>query len=281
MRNTFIEHLLAKAEADARVFLVVGDLGFSVVEPFVARFPDRFLNAGVAEQNMTSVAAGLAREGYRVFTYSIANFSTTRCLEQIRVDVCYHDLPVCVVAVGGGFMYGSLGPTHHATEDIALMRVLPGMRVYVPFSKAATREAVDQVLAGHGPAYLRLGREDVAVDVVDPAGLTYVRRAGGRVLYLVAGQISSAMLAAAEAEGADVAALLCVKPLPEEALHAALGAYAKVVVWEDHQREGGVFGAVAELASAVESCSIQGRFSPYAAKEAEQRRRMMERRTNP
>ena len=127
MRAAFFKTLLDLAERDERIHLVVGDLGFGVVEPFARRFPDRFLNAGVAEQNMTGVAAGLALCGKVVFTYSIGNFSTIRCLEQIRNDICYHRADVKIVSVGGGFAYGPLGMTHHALEDLAIMRVLPGM----------------------------------------------------------------------------------------------------------------------------------------------------------
>src|SRR5438046_10500081 len=122
MRAAFFKTLLDLAERDERIHLVVGDLGFGVVEPFARRFPDRFLNAGVAEQNMTGIAAGLALCGKTVFTYSIANFPTLRCLEQIRNDVCYHNASVKVVAVGGGFAYGSLGMAHHAHEDLAVSR---------------------------------------------------------------------------------------------------------------------------------------------------------------
>src|SRR5947208_16901085 len=116
MRTTFINQLIEEAKKDKNIFLIVGDLGFSVVEPFAKEFPDRFLNAGVAEQNMTGVAAGLASEGYHVFTYSIANFPTFRCLEQIRNDICYHRLPVTVVSVGAGMAYGNLGYSHHAVQ---------------------------------------------------------------------------------------------------------------------------------------------------------------------
>src|SRR5499433_526649 len=116
MRAAFLNTLLKLAERDERIHFVVGDLGFGVVEPFARRFPDRFLNAGVAEQNMTGVAAGMALSGKIVFTYSIANFPVLRCLEQIRNDVCYHHANVKVVAVGGGLAYGSLGASHHATE---------------------------------------------------------------------------------------------------------------------------------------------------------------------
>jgi len=276
MRNTFVHHLIEKAEADERVFLVVGDLGFSVVEGFVERFPDRFLNAGVAEQNMTSIAAGLAREGYRPFTYSIANFSTMRCLEQIRNDVCYHKLPVCVVAVGGGYMYGPLGPTHHATEDIAVMRALPGMRVFVPFGTASTRSAVDEILAEDKPAYLRLGRADVEAD---PAGngITPIRapKGSGRAIVSV-GQLDKEVIARAEREGADLFAWCRIKPAPEAALWELAERYSEILVVEDHQREGGAYSAFSEVVSRLKSASIRGHFSSNVCKEAEQRKRMIQ-----
>src|SRR4051812_19286753 len=124
MRTAFISRLIEEARKDSRVFLLVGDLGFSVVEPFRDEFPKQFLNVGVAEQNMTGVAAGLAMEGYTVFTYSIGNFPTLRCMEQIRYDVCYHNLNVKIVSVGGGYAYGPLGASHHATEEIGMLRTI-------------------------------------------------------------------------------------------------------------------------------------------------------------
>src|SRR5262245_66692055 len=127
MRDAFVEAVTELAAADERIWLLTGDLGFTVFERFRERFSDRFVNVGVAEQNMTGIAAGLAHSGKIVFTYSIANFPTVRCLEQVRVDVCYHDLPVKVVSVGGGFAYGPQGYTHHGVEDLALMRSLPNM----------------------------------------------------------------------------------------------------------------------------------------------------------
>ncbi|HMP74707.1 MAG TPA: transketolase [Kiritimatiellia bacterium] len=276
MRNTFIEHLIRKAELDDRVFLIVGDLGFSVVEPYVARFPDRYLNAGVAEQNMTSVAAGLAREGYRPFTYSIGNFSTVRCLEQIRNDVCYHKLPVCVVAVGGGYMYGPLGPTHHATEDIAILRTLPGMRVFVPFGKASTCMAVDEILAEDQPAYLRLGRADVEREPADNGVTAIVTAPGNRRAILSVGQLARDVLERGRAEARDVYAWCRIKPLPEASLRELVTRYEEILVVEDHQREGGAFSAFSEFTSSLKSESIRGRFSPHVCKETEQRKRMIQ-----
>jgi transketolase len=158
MRTAFLKALCEQATIDDRLFLVCGDLGYSVLEPFAEQFPLRYLNAGVAEQNMTGIAAGLALAGKTVFTYSIANFPVMRCLEQIRTDVCYHNLNVKIVAVGGGLAYGSQGYTHHGVEDLAVMSALPNMVIAAPADPIEAR-AITSLLASYpGPAYLRLGK---------------------------------------------------------------------------------------------------------------------------
>lgn len=163
MRNAFIDELVALAEKHPHIALVVGDLGYSVVEPFADSFPDRFINAGVAEQNMTGLAAGMASEGYHVFTYSIANFPTFRCAEQIRNDVAYHNLPVTVVAVGGGLGYGALGYSHHAVQDYALMRSFPNMLIAAPGDPLEVRACMRFLVNNPQPSYLRLGKAGEAV----------------------------------------------------------------------------------------------------------------------
>ena len=141
MRTSFIDTLCQVAENDRRVWLVTGDLGYSVLEKFSSKFPERYLNAGVAEQNMVGVAAGLAMTGKVVFVYSIANFPTLRCLEQVRNDVCYHKLSVKIVAVGCGLAYGGHGYTHHGVEDLGVMSLLPHMTVIAPGDPVETRWA--------------------------------------------------------------------------------------------------------------------------------------------
>ena len=158
MRNTFINELIGLAEKDKNIFLLVGDLGFSVIEPFAKKFPERFLNCGVAEQNMTGIAAGLAIEGYKVFTYSIANFNTLRCLEQIRNDICYHNLDVTVVSVGAGLSYGSLGYSHHAIQDIAIMGSMPNISLLLPGDPIETKWCLEYASENNNPKYLRLGK---------------------------------------------------------------------------------------------------------------------------
>lgn len=158
MRNAFIEELVTLARQFPQIALIVGDLGYSVVEPFADEFPDRFINAGVAEQNMTGLAAGMASEGYHVFTYSIANFPSFRCAEQIRNDVAYHQLPVTVVSVGGGLAYGALGYSHHAVQDYALMRSFPNMMIASPGDPMEVRAVMRYLVANPQPSYLRLGK---------------------------------------------------------------------------------------------------------------------------
>ncbi len=158
MRDTFVRTLVQLAKEDKNIELVTGDLGFGVLKPFWELCPDQFTNAGIAEQNMTSVAAGMALTGKNVFTYSIGNFPTLRCLEQVRNDCAYHHANVKVVCIGGGFVYGSLGMSHQATEDIAILRALPDVVVLAPADLVEAEECTKALVKYNGTAYLRLGR---------------------------------------------------------------------------------------------------------------------------
>lgn len=192
MRNAFIDELLMQAEANENIALVVGDLGYGVVEPFATRFPKRFFNAGVAEQNMMGLCAGLASEGFHVFVYSIANFPIFRCAEQIRNDVDYHKLPVTVVAVGGGLAYGNLGYSHHAVQDYALMRAMPNMLIAAPGDPMEVRACMRYLIKHPQPSYLRLGKAGepcIHPDVpeVAPGKWLPIRQGMGRKLFLTTG----------------------------------------------------------------------------------------------
>jgi transketolase len=158
MRTQFIKELEKRAESDEKIFLLCGDLGFSVLENFRNKFPDRFLNVGIAEQNMAGIAAGLSLEGYKVFIYSIGNFPSLRAIEQIRYDICYHELNVTIVSVGAGFAYGPLGCSHHATEDFAILRSLPNMIVYNPADPLEVTWSMDEIFNSKKASYLRLGK---------------------------------------------------------------------------------------------------------------------------
>jgi transketolase len=256
MRGAFFRALLELAEQDERVNLVVGDIGFGVVEEFARRFPNRFLNAGVAEQNMTGIAAGMGLSGKIVFTYSIANFPILRCLEQVRNDVCYHNANVKIVAVGGGLAYGALGATHHATEDLAIMRSLPGMVVVAPGDPMETEAATKALTAHAGPCYLRLGRAGEArvhgtqIDFV--LGKAIELREGRDVtLISTGGMLGTAMQIADLLCEAGVQARLLsmhtVRPLDTAALESAVRETAALFTLEEHSVVGGLGGAVAEF----------------------------------
>jgi transketolase len=256
MRTAFIETLIEAARRDDDIFLLNADLGFSVLEPFAAEFPDRYLNVGVAEQNLIGVAAGLALSGFKVFVYSIGNFPTQRCLEQIRVDVCYHEAHVVVAAVGGGFSYGAQGYTHHAIEDFAVMRALPGMRVMAPGDPHETRALTRHLAEIPGPGYIRLGRAGEPVVHAAPLAappLTPIRmREGSDVVLLSTGGILTEAVVAADrlAEGGIGVRLLSVpvlKPLDAAAVLDAISGFALVATIEEHSEIGGLRDTIAPL----------------------------------
>ena len=256
MRTTFVETLTEMAARDHRVMLVVGDLGFGVVTDFARRFPRQFLNVGVAEQNMAGVAAGLAMAGKIVFTYSIGNFPTLRCLEQIRNDICYHDANVIVVSVGGGFSYGALGMTHHATEDIAIMRAIPGMKVIAPGDPLETVAATRAVAEGIGPVYLRLGRAGEPVvhrghlDWTLGKGVTV--REGKDLTLISTGAMLATTVTVAESLARDgfqarVLSMHTISPLDDEAVLSAARESGMIFTIEEHSIVGGLGGAVSEV----------------------------------
>jgi transketolase len=253
MRNAFIDELVALAERHPQIALVVGDLGYSVVEPFADRFPERFINAGVAEQNMTGLAAGMASEGYHVFTYSIANFPTFRCAEQIRNDVDYQKLPVTVVAVGGGLAYGALGYSHHAVQDYALLRSMPNLLIAAPGDPSEVRGCLRYLVANPQPSYLRLGKagerdfHERAVPELLPGRWNRIRAAdvGSRELLLSTGatlELAMSMRERPEYRGIEICTLplwgMSVKSLQAK----QLARYEAVTTLEDHLEDGG-FGS--------------------------------------
>ena len=256
MRTNFIDELCAVAAEDERVWLLCGDLGYSVLEQFADRFPDRFVNVGVAEQNMVGIAAGLAMDGRVVFTYSIANFGTMRCLEQIRNDVCYHALDVKIVSVGGGLAYGPAGYTHHAVEDVAVLRALPHMTVVAPGDPVEARLAVRAIVARPGPCYLRLAKAgEPVLHHTEPEfelGRALRLREGSDVTLVATGGILHSAVAAAEllTEGGIAAGVLSmhtIKPLDGEAVVAAARETGLVCVVEEHGDAGGLSDAVARV----------------------------------
>jgi transketolase len=256
MRTAFFKTLEELAEQDPRITFITGDLGFSVVESFAARFPKQFLNAGVAEANMTGVAVGLALAGKIVFTYSIGNFPTIRCLEQIRNDACYHRANVKIVSVGGGLSYGALGSSHHATEDLAIFRALPEMTVVAPADPVESALATRALVKHNGPCLLRLGKagEPRLHDPTVPftLGKSIRIRDGVDLTVIGTGAIVASCLQAADrlvAQGVSVRVISMhtIKPFDREAVLLAAQETAAILSVEEHSVVGGLGGAVAEV----------------------------------
>ena len=248
MRISFIKTLTEIAEKDERIWLVCGDLGYSVLEEFANKFPNRYINAGVAEQNMTGLSAGLALEGKIVFTYSIANFPTLRCLEQIRNDICYHNLNVNIVSVGGGFSYGSQGYTHHGIEDIGIMCMLPNMDVIAPADPIETKTLLRKIVEKEGPSYLRLGkaREPVIhqtnIDLEIGKGIKLIE--GGDVAIISTGCVLNIALKSAKALlekgiSSDVISMPSIKPIDKDLILKSSFGKKLVITIEEH-RSGGL-----------------------------------------
>ncbi|MCB0353503.1 MAG: hypothetical protein KDD64_08270 [Bdellovibrionales bacterium] len=254
MRDAFIQTLSELAERDPKVLLITGDLGFKVFDDYCERFPNQFLNVGIAEQNMTGVATGMALEGWTVFTYSIGNFPTLRCLEQIRNDACYHGANVKVVCIGGGFSYGALGISHHATEDLAILRALPDITVTVPSDLYEVREATKAIYETPGTCYLRLDRAAGSERPTPQFELGKMRRhkEGSEVAFLCCGGVlEEAMIAARLLDDAGYSSSVCsvhtLKPLDQETILATARSVRALFTLEEHTVEGGLGGAVSEV----------------------------------
>lgn len=252
MREAFVRALTELAEKDERILLVNGDLGFGVLTDFIERFPSQYVNAGIAEQNMTAIACGSALTGARAFTYSIGNFPTLRCLEQLRNDVCYHHADVTVVAVGGGFSYGQLGVSHFATEDLAIMRSLPGMTVVAPSDPWQAYELTMQLHARGGPSYLRIdkGSAGLPAGSVELGKVRTVREGSDAVLFATGGILSEALRAAEELDDEGISTRVVdvhtIKPLDVDGIVAAVAECGHVITLEEHVVTGGLGSAVAE-----------------------------------
>ena len=256
MRDAFNDELYDIAASDPDVLLLTADIGFRVFDRFHADFPGRFINMGVAEPNMLGVAAGLALSGKRPFVYTIIPFLTMRAFEQIRVDMCIQNQPVKIVGVGGGVAYGTLGPTHHAVEDVAILRALPNMTVLVPCDPLETRKAVRAAYEHPGPVYVRLGKNGEpslhANDYDYQIGRAVQMRGGTDATIIVAGAVTRLALEAVERlaqVGVDVRILdmHTIKPIDRQAIQKAAQETKVIVTVEEHNVIGGLGSAVAEV----------------------------------
>ncbi|PIT83933.1 1-deoxy-D-xylulose-5-phosphate synthase [Candidatus Micrarchaeota archaeon CG10_big_fil_rev_8_21_14_0_10_45_29] len=263
MRKTFVEKLLLYAKKYPSLMVVTGDLGYSVFEPFMQKFPEKFINAGIAEQNMMGMSAGLALSGKIVFAYSITPFATVRPLEQIRVDICYHNLPVRIIGTGAGLSYGTLGPTHHGTEDLALMRAMPNMAVCAPADKYELAKIMDASMKMKTPLYIRIGRsQEPDVHSFPPPlkigkGLEVYSKGGDFAIISCGNMVHTALQAAAilfkEGKKGKVISMHTIKPL-DSALVLSLAKKMPLFTLEEHSIIGGLGSAVAETLADAGVC---------------------------
>jgi len=256
MRKAFIETLIKLAEKDKNIYLLTGDLGFSVLEPFSRRFPKRFINCGVAEQNMMGLAAGLALSGKKPYVYSIIPFVTMRCFEQIRNDVCYQNLDVKIVGVGSGLAYGPLGPTHHAIEDIGTLRTLPNMIILSPADPVETKELTLQSYQRKSPTYLRLHKSGEKILYRFPQkieiGKPSILKEGKDGLIIATGILVNLCLEVVEELRKNdynfrLISLHTLKPIEKKEILKAITGFKLIFTVEEHNVFGGLGSAMAEI----------------------------------
>lgn len=260
MRKTFIDELIKIAEVDERIVLLTGDLGFMVLEPFIEAFPQRYINMGVAEQNMMGVATGLAEAGFIPFVYSIATFASMRAYEFIRNGPVLHGLPVRVVGVGGGYEYSLAGPTHHGLEDVGIMRTNPDIAVFAPADAAQTRTVIQKTWDQPTPIYYRLGKNDndhlPALNGSFDLERINILQKGARVAVLTTGSIAinvdTAVKELAElGEQVTFAVVPTLNPAPEADIAALAATHQHIVTIEEHYTQGGLGSMVAEIVAGM------------------------------
>ena len=255
MRDALMKSLFMLAEKDSNLMLLTGDLGYGVFEEFEKKYPRQYLNVGVAEQNMMGVAAGLALEGKIIFTYSIGNFPTLRCLEQIRNDACYHELNINIIATGGGFSYGGLGMSHHATEDLAIMRAVPGITILAPSTSDESEAGVLNLYKANGAGYLRLDKskfENTHTINNISIGKVNILRQGNDITLIVVGGIAEEVMKAAEILSDSniecrVLSLYSIKPIDIDAIKSACDDTLGIITIEEGNLAGGMGSAISEV----------------------------------
>jgi transketolase len=260
MRDTFARTLYEISQEDPKVFIVVADISPAAsMVPFREKYPDHFINVGVAEQSMIGICAGLALRGCTAFAYTIANFSIYRPFEQVRDDLCYQNLPVTVVGVGGGVAYSNLGGTHYTQEDIAVMSALPNMSIIAPCDPLETEAATWACARHSGPVYLRLGKAgepDFTSEALEPFTFGKLRmlKEGSNVCILSYGPIMKSAFELAERiekkRGHPVAVFSAhtLKPLDTDRIEKIMADFETVVVIEEHSKHGGLGAQVKQIA---------------------------------
>ena len=257
MRDILVANILSKARKDKDIILLTADLGFGVLEEFSRELPNQFINTGIAEQNMTGMAAGLALDGRLPFTYSIGNFPTMRCFEQIRNDILYHKLPVNIIAIGGGFSYGQLGISHHATEDIGTLRPLPNLRIFCPCDALETNAIVDYVINNPAPSYIRIDKSKLKEVIITPFNFGSLRKLRDGLDVLIVGYggvLQEAFFAATELEKQGISCAIysapTLKPFDSQSFVELAKAYDAIITLEEHS----IIGGLASIASEAFMC---------------------------
>lgn len=257
MRDAFSRCLVRAALADSRIVLLTGDHGYELFDEFRRVCPDQYINAGVAEQNMVGVAAGLAKAGFRPIVYGLSAFVPMRVLEQIKLDVCYERLPVVFIGDGAGVVYGQLGSSHQCTEDIAALRALPQMHILSPADAREMKACLKLAFEGLGPVYVRMGKADLgavhtAPPLFDWGQMCNVCDGDGPLAWIATGSmVTTAMAAAEDWPGSAVWSVPCIKPLDTEQVAAICRGHEAVVMLEEHSVFGGLGSAVSEIASSA------------------------------
>lgn len=256
MRNVFSRAIVAAAQKDPKVLLLTGDHGYALFDAFRQQVPDQFINAGVAEQNMVGVAAGLAKAGFKPIVYGLSAFVPVRVLEQIKMDVCYEGLPVTFIGDGAGLVYSTLGASHQCTEDIAVLRPLPGMSIYSPCDVHEMEYVLTHALSFRSPAYVRMGKSDVgavhgqAISANPGELLPVMQGMSKEMVFLATGSmVSTACALAEEMGGASVWSAPVIKPINADQVHAIAAQAKTVVVIEEHSIVGGLGSLVSEIVS--------------------------------
>ena len=274
MRSAFSTALVAAAKRDERVVLLTGDHGYALFDEFRQACPKQYINAGVAEQNMVGVAAGLAKGGLRPIVYGLSAFVPIRVLEQIKLDLCYEQLPVVLIGDGAGVVYSSLGTSHQSTEDLAALRAVPHISLLSPADAHEMTACMKLALGASGPVYLRMGKSDLGAIHAAPPALEFgrllcVRPGAGPLAWIATGSmVKTALVAAERWPGSEILSAPSIKPLDEAAIAEICRRHEAVIVLEEHSVYGGLGSAVAEIAAArspawICRIGIQDRFSQY------------------
>jgi transketolase len=272
MRQAFSDAIVAAAQSDPKILMLTGDHGYALFDAFRRTCPGQYINCGVAEQNMIGVAAGLAKAGYRPIVYGLAAFVPMRVLEQIKIDVCYEELPVLLIGDGAGLVYSQLGASHQCTEDIASARSLPGLSVLSPADRFEMTAAMNLALSGRGPAYLRIGKSDRpdvhqgALEIREGEPVRTGQSTGRTAFFATGSQVRTALELSDSGIEAQVWSVPSIKPLSKAAIMDIARGVDRIVTFEEHSILGGLGAAISEVIS--ESCprpllriGIQDRFS--------------------